>query len=263
MPPPDAARPIRAIIVDDEPLARDSVRLALQRGGDVEVVAECGDGETAVRAITAHDPDVVFLDIQMPGLSGFDVLERIGVERMPPVIFVTAYDDYALRAFEVHALDYLLKPFDDARFADVLAHARGRLTGDPGGEAARALSGLLRGWAEQRPDARGYAHRLMVEDDERIRFVPVTAVEFLEAERNYVVVHAGGGRHRVRATLAGLLGQLDPRHFVRVHRSTVVNVDHIREVQPWFGGDYVAILRGGQRLKVSRRYRDQLLRRTS
>jgi two-component system LytT family response regulator len=250
------------MVVDDEPLARDSVRLALERAGDIAVVAECGDGESAVRSIRAHDPDLVFLDVQMPGLDGFGVIEQVGPDRMPPVVFVTAYDDYALRAFEVHALDYVLKPFDDARFADVLAHARERLA-DARHDAARALHALLRDYAERRGATGAYARRLMVEADERIRFVPVAAVESLEAERNYVLVHAAGEQHRVRATLAGLLDQLDPRHFVRIHRSIVVNVDHIREVQPWFGGDYVAILRGGRRLKVSRRYRDQLLRRTS
>lgn len=254
---------IRAIIVDDEPLARDSVRLALERAGDIDVVAECGDGAAAAQAIATYDPDLVFLDVQMPGLDGFDVIERVGLDRMPPVVFVTAFDEYALRAFEVHALDYVLKPFDDARLADVVARVRERLSGEGSREAVRALAGVLRELREQPPAAGGYAHRLMVEADERIRFVPVSAVEFLEAERNYVLVHAGGERHRVRATLTALLEQLDPRHFVRIHRSTVVNVEHIQEVQPWFGGDYVAILRGGRRLKVSRRYRDQLLRRTS
>lgn len=256
---PDAEPAVRAVIVDDEPLARDAVRLALQRAGGIEVVAECGDGEAAIRAITAHEPDLVFLDVQMPGLDGFDVIERVGVARMPTVVFVTAYDEYALRAFEVHALDYVLKPFDDDRFGEALARARERLARERGGEAVRALAALL----QERAAGGGYAHRLMVEDDERIRFVPVAAIGYFEADRNYVWVHTRGERHRVRATLAGLLDQLDPRSFVRVHRSTVVNVDHIKEVQPWFGGDYVAILRDGGQLKVSRRYRDQLLRRTS
>lgn len=253
---------LRVMIVDDEPLARDSIRLALSGERDVEVVAECGDGETAVRAIQAHEPDLVFLDIQMPGLDGFGVIERVGPARMPLVVFVTAYDAHALRAFEVHALDYVLKPFDDARFADVLGRARERLARERDGEATRALAALLRDRGEAFTAAGGYARRIMVRHDDRIRFVPVEAIRYLEAEGNYVRIHAGTERHRIRTTLAALLDQLDPCHFVRIHRSTAVNVEHVREIQPWFGGDYVAVLREGQRLKVSRRYRDGLLRTT-
>ena len=254
-------RVLRAVIVDDEPLARDAVRLALARAVDVEVVAECGDGEAAVRAIQAHEPDLVFLDVQMPGLDGFDVIERIGEARMPGVVFVTAYDEHALRAFEVHALDYVLKPFDDARFADVLRHARLRLAQERDGETARTLAALLREAAVPGRSA-AYARRIMIEEDERHRFVPVDAIDYLEADGNYVRLHAGTAEHRIRATLAGLLEQLDPRQFIRIHRSTVVNVNRIDEIQPWFGGDYVAILRDGRKLKVSRRYRDGLLRTT-
>lgn len=261
MRPPEGGGPIRVVIVDDEPLARDALRLALKREADVAVVAECGDGEAAVEAIQAHEPDLVFLDVQMPGLDGFDVIERIGVGRMPGVVFVTAYDAHAVRAFEVHALDYVLKPFDDERLADVLAHARARLAQERGGEMAQALAALLRESAGSggRPD---HARRIMVQHDERLRFVPVDAIDYLEADGNYVRIHAGAEAHRIRATLTGLLGQLDPRQFIRIHRSTVVNVSRIREIQPWFGGDYVALLGDGRKLKVSRRYRDGLLRTT-
>jgi two-component system, LytTR family, response regulator len=261
MHPPDPNRPLRAVIVDDEPLARDAVRLALEREGDVAIVAECGDGEAAVRAIQTHEPDLVFLDVQMPGLDGFGVIERIGVDRMPGVVFVTAYDEHALRAFEVHALDYVLKPFDDARFGDVLAHARSRLGRERDGEAARALAALLRHGAGAAGPA-GYARRIMVEQDERLRFVPVEAIDYLEADGNYVRIRAGPEEHRIRATLTGLQERLDPHQFIRIHRSTVVNVTRVREIQPWFGGDYVAILQGGAKLRVSRRYRDGLLRTT-
>ena len=259
MPRTDAPA-IRALVVDDEPLARDAVRLALEREPDVTVVAECGDGAAAVHAIQAHEPDLVFLDVQMPGLDGFDVIGQIGVDRMPGVVFVTAYDAYALRAFEVHALDYVLKPFDDTRFADVLAHARRRLAETQDGATARALAALLRD--DPARGAAGYARRVLVEDDERLRFLPVETIDYLEADGNYVRIHAGAEAHRIRATLAGLVDRLDPRQFIRIHRSTVVNVNRIREVQPWFGGDYVALLGDGRKLKVSRRYRDGLLRTT-
>ena len=253
--------PLRVVIVDDEPIARDAMRLALQRAGGVEIVAECADGDRAVRAIASLDPDLVFLDIQLPGLDGFDVIERVGIGRMPPVVFVTAYDEHAVRAFEVHAMDYVLKPFDDARFAEVLDHARTRLSEDRHGAVAQALSALLR---EGGPAPRGgdHARRILVEEDERLRFVPVEAIVYLEADGNYVRIETASGHHRIRATLTGLLADLDPRRFVRIHRSKVVNVDHIREVQPWVAGDYVAILRDGRQLRVSRRYRRSLLRTT-
>lgn len=257
---PTDDRTIRVVIVDDEPLARDAVRLALERAPGVTVVAECGDGEAAVGAIRAHAPDLVFLDVQMPGLDGFGVIERIGADRMPGVVFVTAYDEHALRAFEVHALDYVLKPFDDARFGDVLAHARRRLVEERQGETARALAAVLQEGAGT--DGGPWARRIMVEEDERLRFVPVEAIDYLEADANYVRIHAGGDEHRIRSSLSGLLERLDPRQFIRIHRSTAVNVDRIGEIQPWFGGDYLAILRDGRQLRVSRRYRAGLLRTT-
>ncbi|MEX2152709.1 MAG: LytTR family DNA-binding domain-containing protein [Gemmatimonadaceae bacterium] len=253
---------LRVVIVDDEPLARDAVRLALDRAGGVEIAAECGDGEAAVAAIRSHDPDLVVLDIQMPGLDGFGVIERVGARDMPPVVFVTAYDAHAIRAFEVRALDYVLKPFDDARLAAALERARERLATDRAGDTSRALTGLLadRAGSVETPEA--YARRIMVRaDDDRIRFITVDAITHLEAEGNYVVVHSAG-EHRVRSTLGGLTEQLDPGRFIRIHRGIVVNVDHIRELQPWFSGDYVAILRDGTQLKVSRRYRDGILRLT-
>jgi two-component system LytT family response regulator len=253
---------LRVLIVDDEPLARDSVRLVLERIEHVKIVGECGDGESAVRAIRARDPDLVVLDVQMPGLDGFGVIERIGTADMPPVVFITAYDQHAVRAFGVHALDYVLKPFDDARLVDALDRVRARLAGERDGETARALTALL---AERIPPPgayAGYAQRIMVTaDHDRIRFVRADAIAYLQADANYVVVHADG-EHRVRITLAGLLKQLDPRRFVRIHRSTVVNLDYIRELQPWYSGDYVAILHDGTQLKVSRRYRRGLLRTT-
>ena len=249
---------IRALIVDDEPLARDCVRLALERQEDVTVIGECADGASAVDAIRAQDPDLVFLDVQMPGLDGFGVIERIGAESMPPVLFVTAYDKHALRAFAVHALDFLLKPFDDDRFRDALEHARRHLSAEGRLGMRDALTGLL----ESHRGAARHARRIMVQEQERIRFVPVEAVDWFEADRNYVLLHCGKDVFRVRMTLTSLQAELDPARFIRVHRSTVLKLDRIREVQPWFGGDYMALLKDDQQVRVSRRFREGLLKLT-
>ena len=267
-PPPDApAARLRVLVVDDEPLARDCVRLALAAVGDVEVVAECGTGEEAVAAIEALAPDLVFLDVQMPGLDGFDVVAAVGPERMPPVVFVTAFDAHALRAFEVHALDYVLKPFDDARFRSALEHARRRLQRDRAEELARRLAALLEAGAlggtpgGAAPAAAGgrWLRRLHVPVRDRLRFVRVDDVDWFEGAGNYVRVHVGADRHLVRTSLARLEQELDPAHFVRIHRSTIVNLERVREVEPWIAGDYVAFLTDGRKLRVSRNYRDALL----
>jgi two-component system LytT family response regulator len=256
---PKEGLPIRALIVDDEPLARDCVRLSLAREEGIAVVGECGDGPSAVGAILALNPDLVFLDVQMPGENGFDVIARVGPARMPPVVFVTAYDAHAVRAFEVHALDYILKPFDDVRFGEVMGHVRRRLAAEEREETGATLTALLR---DQPGERSRFARRITVESDDRIRFLPVEEVDYLESEGNYVRIHHGTEAHRIRSSLTGLMEQLDPARFIRIHRSTTVNVDRIREVQPWFGGDYLAILRDGTQLRVSRRYRAGLLRLT-
>jgi two-component system LytT family response regulator len=242
---------LRAVVADDEPLARDCVRLALGRHPDVVVVAECGDGRSAVAAIERHAPDLVFLDVQMPDLDGFEVVEQVGPERMPPVVFVTAYDQHALRAFELHAVDYLLKPFDDDRFGDMLRHARRRLGRGTDDLAAR-LGALL--------SSRGYASRILVREGERLEFVAVSQVSWLEAAGNYVRVHAGPRTASARITLSALLERLDPGTFARIHRSVVVNLTQVRAIHPWYGGDYTAVLADGQELRVSRTYREGLLR---
>ena len=301
---PDAAGlsqgPLRVVIVDDEPLARDCMRLALAADGDVTVVAECGDGPSAVEAIRKHAPDLVFLDVQMPGLDGFGVIERVGVDAMPPVVFVTAFDAHAIRAFEVHALDYVLKPFNDERFLAALDRARAAVRDRRHGELGRQLAEVLRSWsagpgvpapslgalaparaaaggrdahgADDAGDAdtltlsrgeRGaeaYIARFAVRKDGRVRFVAAADVDWIESDGNYVVLHVGDAHHRVRATLRRVIGELDPKRFVRIHRSAIVNVERIREMQPWFGGDYIAILKSGAKLKVSRLRAAQLLR---
>jgi two-component system, LytTR family, response regulator len=261
-------RPLRIVTVDDEPLARDCIRLALRGEPACEIVAECPDGERAVEAIEREAPDLVFLDVQMPGMDGFGVIERIGAERMPPVIFVTAYEEHALRAFQVHALDYLLKPFGDARFREALGHARRRIHAEHDGQLGRRLHALLRdvhGGAHSAPSpapapASPYATWLTVSAQNRTQFVRVDEVDWMEADGKYVRLHAGARAHLIRSTLAAVAERLDPSHFVRIHRSTVVNVARIREVQPWMGGDHLAILHDGTQLRVSRTFRGALLR---
>jgi two-component system LytT family response regulator len=248
--------PLRVVIVDDEPLARDSVRLALAHDEDVTVVAECEDGDAAVEAIDALRPDVVFLDVQMPGRDGFGVIEAVGPGRMPAVIFVTAYDAHALRAFEVHALDYLLKPFDDGRIRDALDRARRAAAGD--GALEERLTALVDQMT--RGGAKCCVTRFVVRHGDRASLVRAADVEWIEADGNYVVLHARGGAHRLRASLRALADQLDPRQFARIHKSTIVNLDRVRELQPWFGGDYVAILHDGRQLRVSRSFAAGVLR---
>lgn len=246
---------IRTLIVDDEPLARDCVRLALRRDSDFQVVAECGDGRAALEAIHRHDPDLVFLDVQMPGLDGFEVVEAVGPDRMPAVVFVTAYDAHALRAFRLHAMDYLLKPFDDDRFAETLLHAKSRLGAFRDAELPRRFAALL--------STRTFATRILARRENRLEFIPVATVDWIEAAGNYVRVHAGPRAELVRITLSSLLEQLDPSVFARIHRSAVVNLSRVREMHPWYGGDYTAVLADGQELRVSRYYRDALLRTVS
>lgn len=250
---------IRTIVVDDEPLARDSIRLALEREADIEIVAECGSGGEAVQAIGELEPDLVFLDIQMADADGFEVIDAVGADRMPTVVFVTAYDAHALRAFDVHAVDYLLKPFEDARLREAVARARSWLGAD-NEVSARRLAALLDTVQQSRGER--HARRIMVKQDDRIRFVPTERVDYVEAAGNKVRLHIGGETCEIRSTLSGLAKRLDPGQFVRIHRSTVVNLDRVKEVQPWFSGDYLAIMVDGTQLKVSRGYRDALLRPT-
>jgi two-component system LytT family response regulator len=287
---------MRVAIVDDEPLARDCMRLALRGDPDVAIVAECGDGATAVGAIREHAPDIVFLDVQMPGLDGFSVLERLDAATMPVVVFVTAYDAHAIRAFEVNALDYVLKPFSDERLLAAIDRARSVISERRHGELGRRLAAFVRDWQgggatrapaapvgepsgevamrpvlEQsqpaadasRGNAPSYIARFAVRASGRVRFVQSLDVDWIEADGNYMVLHVGDTTHRVRASLAALTDGLDPKQFVRIHRSVIVNIERIREVQPWFGGDYIAILRNGTKLKVSRLRASHLLRPTA
>lgn len=252
---------LRAVVVDDEPLARENVKLVLGEE-DVRFVAECGTGSEAVRAIDAHDPDLVFLDIELPDMDGFQVLARVSPDRRPAVVFVTAYREHAVEAFEVHAADYVVKPFSDARLREATLRAAGRRARGETGlwDRLETLVEALREAGE--PASASYARRLVVGERESRTVLKVSEVGYLEADGNYVRVHAGSEVHLVRSTLSGLLERLDPGVFVRIHRSTVVNLDRVREIRPWFAGRYVAVLEGGERLRVSRTYRDALLELT-
>lgn len=242
---------MRVLIIDDEPLARERIRTLLTKESDVQILAECADGASAVQAIKKHGPDLIFLDVQMPGMGGFEVLQALGEEELPLVIFVTAYDQHALKAFEVHALDYLLKPFKQARFQATLQRARERL-GVPEPEGTRHLAELL---ARLAP-ARDYLSRVAVRNGERVVFVKMDAVEYIEAAGNYVVLHCGKENHILRQTLSSLEVELDPRKFIRVNRSTLVNVEQVRELQPLFKGEHALLLKNGKQLPLTRGVRE-------
>jgi two-component system LytT family response regulator len=245
---------IRTLVVDDEPIARERILSLLQQEGDVEVIGECADGVQAVSAIQQQSPDLVFLDVQMPGTDGFGVIQNIGADRMPTVVFVTAYDEYALKAFEVHALDYLLKPFGKDRFQETLKHAREHLERRRAGDLGRRLLALVHDLKpeQQRLD------RLVVKSGGRVFFLRTDEIDWIEAAGNYVRLHLGEESHLFRETMNGMEGRLDTRRFVRIHRSRIVNTERIKELQPWFNGEYVVILRNGTRLTLSRGYREKL-----
>jgi len=250
---------IHALIVDDEPLSRRRLRTLLRSEPDIDVTGECGDGRRAVAAILEKKPDLVFLDVQMPELDGFGVLEAVGTERLPVVVFVTAYDEHALRAFEVHALDYLLKPFDRDRFHKTVQRVRVEISARRTGSSNRQLLGLL---AELKGFSR-VQQRIMVRSGGRTLFLGVNEIDWIEAEGNYVRLHVGKESHLMRETMNAIGQQLDPQQFQRIHRATIVHLERVREIQPWIRGDSVVILRDGTRLTVSRNYRERFDRALS
>jgi two-component system LytT family response regulator len=246
---------MRTLIVDDEPLARELLRSMLEREPDIEIVGERGDGLSAIEAVGELAPDLLFLDVQMPELDGFGVIDAIDRERMPAVIFVTAYDRYAVRAFEVHALDYLLKPFDEERLERAVARARGMIGRDDERDAIDArLLALLR---EMRP-AREYIERIAIREKTRVLLQPVREIDWLEADGKYVRVHAGSAVHTIRDGIGRLHGDLDPDRFIRISRSAIVNIDRVAELRPWFQGDYLVVLVNGRQIPSTRGYRDAL-----
>jgi two-component system LytT family response regulator len=263
---------IRVLVTDDEPIARRRIRRFLRAESNVDVIGECSNGREAIEMIRQHNPDLVFLDVQMPDVDGFGVVSALGPEHMPAVIFVTAYDEYALKAFEVNAMDYLLKPFDAERFRSAFQRARDHIDRVNAAEAGKRLKTLLEqvvsgedrngelaaALPQAAPPRANYLDRLMVKSDGRVFFVKVTDVDWFEASGNYVRVHVGKTSHLIRETMAGIEASLNPQLFARIHRAVIVNLDRIKELQPWFAGDYVVILRDGRQLKLSRTYRDAL-----
>jgi two-component system LytT family response regulator len=285
---------IRTVVIDDEPLARGLLVKLLSAQPDIDIVGQAGDGAAAVRLIREAAPDLVFLDIQMPEKDGFEVLEALDPRRIPEVVFVTAYDRYAVKAFEVRALDYLLKPFDEERLTSALARARERLAGrgtatgagaevsGAGGTAGSSASAVHGGanasgavvdppgppilservaaLLEALAARRGHRTRLVIREKDRAFLLPVESIDWIEADGKYVVVHAGAQNYLVRETLQAMEESLDPEAFLRVSRGAVVRIDRIREVRPFFGGDHLVILSGGQEIATTKSYREGLAR---
>ena len=250
----ETPRSTRVLIADDEPLARERLRSLLANAPGMEVIGECADGPSAIASIQQLKPDLVFLDVQMPGNTGFDVIDAIGPSRMPFVIFVTAYDKYALRAFDVHALDYLLKPFDRERFDQALARARQQLDRQSSGELERRLLELVQ---DLKP-APQKLERFVIKSGGRVFFVRAADIDWIEAAGNYVKLHVGTESHLFRETMNAIESQLDADNFFRIHRSHIVNIERVKELQPWFNGEYVVFLKSGTRLTLSRGYREKL-----
>jgi two-component system LytT family response regulator len=253
-------RKIKALIVDDEPLARQNIRLLLKDDPDVELIGECGSGAEAIRAIRREQPDLLFLDIQMPEMSGFEVLEKISTGPIPAIIFVTAFDQYAIKAFEVHALDYLLKPFDDTRFEKALRQAKDQIEQREISQLSQRLIALLedRDSSSIRTVKPLYISRLMIKSTSRVFFLKVDDIDWIEAADYYVKLHQGKRAHLLRETMNDLETKLDPGRFIRIHRSAIVNLDRVKEMHPHFNGEYIVILQDGTELKLSRSRREQL-----
>ena len=243
---------IRVLVADDQPMARERLVSLLAAEPGVEVTATASSGPETVEVIRQSSPDLVFLDLQMPGMDGFKVIETIGVDRMPPTVFVTAYDEYAVRAFEVQAIDYLLKPFGRQRFQSALARARRHLERDRQGELAQRLTELLRTGRSETTE------RLLVKAGGRVSFVDIDSIDWVEAEGNYVRIHAGSQVYLMRETMNGLVARIGERQFFRIHRSRIVNIARVKELIIAGGGDYQVLLWDGTRLGLSRLYRDAL-----
>ena len=245
---------IRTLIVDDEPIARKGIRYLLGEVSEIEIVGECSNGAEAVSAIERHSPDLVFLDIQMPEMDGFCVLEKVSVEQMPEVIFVTAYDEYTLRAFDVHALDYLLKPINPERFHRALSHARAQIHHKISGKLNDRLLELLEN--HRREEKR--SARFAVKTPQCIVLVEADDMDWIEAAGNYVRLYAGGQAHLLPETISRIEKRLDPEKFLRIHRSRIVNVQRIKQLHPLFHGEYEILLKDGTRLTSGRSYREQI-----
>ena len=245
---------MRILIVDDEPLACERIRTLLADEANVEIVGECHDGRSAVSALRGLAPDLVFLDVQMPEMDGFKVLEQFEPAALPVLVFVTAFDRYAIRAFEVCALDYLLKPFDRDRFRKALARGRTEFERRSEGDLSERLRKVLDDWKGRKP----YLERLVIRTGGRVFFLRVEELDWVEAAGNYIRLHAGAEEYLYRETISRLEAGLDPDKFARIHRSAIANVERVKELHPLFRGDYTVILRDGRRLTLSKAYRGRL-----
>ena len=248
---------IRTLVVDDEPLARERLRKFLEPEADIELIGECANGAEALELIQKERPDLIFLDVQMPEVDGFGVIAGLEEGPVPAVIFVTAYDQFALKAFEVHALDYLLKPFDRDRFQKALGRARDLVQQRQSGDLSLRLSSLLTDLKSEKSEPK-YLDRVAIKTEGRVLFFKLDDVDWIEAADNYVSIHVGHEEHLHRETMSSLETKLPPSRFLRISRSTIVNIERIKEMQPMFHGDYVVILKNGARLGLSRNYRDKL-----
>lgn len=245
---------ITALIVDDEPPGRHKIRVMLKHESNIEIIGECTNGTEAVETIQSKKPDLVFLDVQMPEMDGFDVIKKIGVNNLPEIIFITAYEHYALQAFEVHALDYLLKPFDKERFQHALQRAKDRILERDQSNISQKLLSML----HEIKLTQKHSDRLVVKSEGKVFFLKTNEIDWIEAAGNYVRLHTGNESHLLRETMSGIQKKLNPNQFIRIHRSTFVNIEQIKELQPWFHGEYVVILKEGTQLTMSRGYRNNL-----
>lgn len=243
---------IDILIADDEKPARKKIRSYLKDKDEIAIIMEAGDGVEAANLLVEQKPDLVFLDIQMPGMNGFEVIESVGVENMPVVVFVTAYDEFALNAFEVHAVDYLLKPYDSDRFQTAFKRALQRIRM----QSDNAI--LFRNLVAELNKERKYLSRILVNFASRFFFIKTSEILFISSEEKYVKLHTENEIYLIRDTMTRLEKRLDPGKFARIHRSHIVNIDFVKEMQPWSHGDYVAILKNGTRLTISRRFRSSL-----
>ena len=245
---------IKTLIVDDEPLARSRINSLLQKEPDIEIIGECSNGKEAVKTIKSAQPDLVFLDIQMPEMDGFGVLEALKGEKLPIIVFITAFDQHALRAFELHAVDYLLKPFDQDRFSEMLNHVRTQVQQVKESGLSQQIQALL----DDRNNQDTYLKRFAVKTSDKVFFVRTDDITWIEAAGNYVNLHVGKDAHLIRDTMSGVAGRLDPEKFIRIHRSTIVNIESIKELQPWFHGEYVVVLEDATQLRLSRNHRAKM-----
>ncbi len=263
LPPATASSRIRTIIVDDEPTARRGIRLLLERDGGVEIVGEASGGAEAVELILREKPELAFLDVQMPGCDGFEALAKLDSATTPAVIFVTAYDEHALRAFEVNAVDYLLKPYDDARFAAALLRGKDEVRRRQADTVNSRLTQLLdylqqSGERAAPPRDEPAGDRILLKSSGEIFFLKADEIDWIEAEGDYMKFHVAGRAHLMRETMARLEARLDPKRFIRIHRSTIVNIDRLRKLSPSFAGEYAVILHDGTKLKLSRGYHERI-----